>query len=323
MTAAFREYKKLNDQETRCIEDKDSDAMLAAKLVQLATINEARAKHRAPPLKLDILASRVANRASREACEQNYQGHWNTLGEKPYHRYAFAGGQDHVLENAFAMWTSGTYPESIETILTLMKQGQHSFMGESAPLDGHKRNCIDPHHNYVGIGCHLSGGQFRYYEEYLDRYLVFDTAPTRVAVDELFVLQFKPQDSRYCAHMLLVDYEPNPMPMSPEEISRRDRYPDFGTEKVLSLASWDMRPRKPDGFYRVPLCLQKEGVYYVQIYLSDEGCNKRYVSTVGKIQASGLVIRAEKENEKEKNRHVEHEAWPGEPAPDPRRIPRF
>jgi hypothetical protein len=293
MTAAFREYKVLNERETRCMEDRDSDLLLAAKLVQLARINEARAKNHASALQLDILASRIANRASREACEGRYQGHWNTRGEKPYHRYAFAGGQDHVAENAFAKWTSGTFPEGIETILALMKEGLGSFMNEKAPRDGHKQNCIDPRHNFVGIGCHLSGGQFRYYEEYLDRYLDFVSVPTEVAPEEPFFLEFKPRNARYCVHMLVVDHEPFPAPMSPEEISSRDRYSDFGTTPVLSLASWDLRPRKRDGVYRVPLLFEKEGVYYIKIYLGDGPCNKAYVTTEGKIQASGLVIRAE------------------------------
>ena len=47
-------------------------------------------------LGLDILASRVANMQSREAAANRFSGHWNMRGEKPYHRYAFAGGVDHV-----------------------------------------------------------------------------------------------------------------------------------------------------------------------------------------------------------------------------------
>ena len=56
-------------------------------------------------VKLDILASRVANKMCREAAENNFIGHWNLAGEKPYHRYAFAGGYDHVSENAFGEWS--------------------------------------------------------------------------------------------------------------------------------------------------------------------------------------------------------------------------
>ncbi len=62
----------------------------------------------------------------------------------------------------------------------LMKGGHKSFMSERAPADGHKKNIISKTHNFVGIGYYLNGGQFRYYEEFIDRYLEFEKIPAQI-----------------------------------------------------------------------------------------------------------------------------------------------
>ena len=147
--------------------------------MQLDIINISRKKYKADPVKLDILASRVANKMCREAGENDFIGHWNIAGEKPYQRYAFAGGYDHVSENAFGEWSSDNYNKSSSIISSMMKSGHEKFMSERAPNDGHKQTIIDKPHNYVGIGYFLAGKQFRYYEEFIDRYLEFENIPSK------------------------------------------------------------------------------------------------------------------------------------------------
>jgi uncharacterized protein YkwD len=100
----LEKYKKLNEREQRLIEFKDNDDALNLKIDQLAIINNSRKKHNAAPVELDILASRVANKMCKEAADNAYLGHWNMAGEEPYLRYAFAGGHDHVSENAYGEW---------------------------------------------------------------------------------------------------------------------------------------------------------------------------------------------------------------------------
>ena len=111
--ADLENYIKLNNNELRLPEYKDDEEALKLKLQQLEIINNSRKKNNAGAVKLDILASRVANKMCREAAENNYLGHWNLAGEKPYHRYAFAGGYDHVSENAFGQWSSDNYDSII------------------------------------------------------------------------------------------------------------------------------------------------------------------------------------------------------------------
>ena len=97
----FTHYKKLNEAEQRLIEYKDSDLDLQIKLAHLKRINASRKRFRAQEVKLDILASRVANKMAKEAAINKYLSHWNMAGEKPYHRWYNAGGLDHVVENAY------------------------------------------------------------------------------------------------------------------------------------------------------------------------------------------------------------------------------
>ena len=112
-----------------------------------------------------------------EAAENEFRGHYNLKGEKPYHRYAFAGGTNHITENAAAAWTSGSFTVTDNTILEQMQSAHAKFMNERAPNDGHKQNCIDKGHNYVGIGYYMSDKQFRYYEEFINQYIDFGAVP--------------------------------------------------------------------------------------------------------------------------------------------------
>ena len=128
-------YIKLNNNELRLNEFKDNEEALRMKLTQLVIINRSRRKNGAGEVKLDILASRVANKICKEAAENKYISHWNIEGEKPYHRYAFAGGYDHVSENAFGEWTTVRYINSSATISEMMNKGHNSFMSERSPGD--------------------------------------------------------------------------------------------------------------------------------------------------------------------------------------------
>jgi uncharacterized protein YkwD len=290
----FDHYKKLNDREKRLPRYKDSDEMLAAKLVQLRHINRSRRAFRVQTLKLDILASRVANKISREAAENRFSGHWNTRGEKPYHRYALAGGCDHVVENSAAFSIHGTdFSNTIRNHIKYMKKAHDAFMAERPPRDGHKRACIDRHHNHVGIGSYISGGEFRYYEEYIDRYLEFTMRKIEVEKNNRFVFSAKPLSPDRHIYAVLVWYEPFPEPMAPEDINKRLEYKDAGDVLVSKFWPWMLKNRKKrDGSTRLSLKFSDPGYYYIHIYLSDKKDTRtHFASTEGKLQASGLVVK--------------------------------
>ena len=288
----FDNYRKLNESETRLIEFKDNEEVLKIKLEQLSIINTSRAKFKAGAVGLDILASRVANKMSREAAENGYLGHWNLAGEKPYLRYAFAGGYDHVSENAFGEWSSVNYAASSPIISAMMKKAHGSFMSERAPYDGHKKNAIEKSHNYVGIGFCLSGKQFRYYEEFIDRYLEFERIPGQVRIDEPFNITVKTDGNNFL-YYLVIYREDYPRPLSPEEIKKKGSYEDFTNEEYRNILAWDLSRYRNGTVYKIPMSFSREGLYYIQIFTDKKELTRpSSLNTEGKTPESGIVIKA-------------------------------
>jgi uncharacterized protein YkwD len=284
-------YLKQNDSELRLQEFKDSPDALKLKLAQLEVINISRRKYNASPVKLDILASRVANKMCREAAENKFTGHWNMAGEKPYHRYGFAGGYDHVSENAFGEWSSADYQVSDEKISSLMKSGHASFMSERSPNDGHKKNIIEKSHNFVGIGYCLQEKQFRYYEEFIDRYFTFENIPGEVKSGETFNITLK-TDGKYFLYFLIVYYEKFPSPLTPSQISRKGSYNDFTDKEYKTLFPWDLDRYRNGTLYQIPLTFTAEGIYYIQAYTDKKNITKQTsLNTKGKTPYCGIVIK--------------------------------
>jgi uncharacterized protein YkwD len=290
----FDRYKEINNRELRLTEYKDNDEFLKLKLKQLDIINRSRKKFRANPVKLDILASRVANKMCREAAENNYVSHWNLAGEKPYNRYAVAGGHDHVTENASGEWTTGKYETSSVEILKKMESAQNSFMSERAPNDGHKKNVIDKTHNYVGIGFFATEDQFRYYEEFIDRYFEFENIPSVLKVNESGRLTIKADGSTFL-YYLIAYREKFPVPLKLEQLKKTGSYQDYSNEEYMKLTAWELAAFRDGNLYTIPVKFAREGLYYIHIYLNKKEIKKpTSLTTIGKIQGSGIVIKVEK-----------------------------
>jgi uncharacterized protein YkwD len=287
-------YKELNNKELRLSEFKDNDESLLLKIKQLEIINKSRTKFRGNPVKLDILASRVANKMCKEAAENKYVSHWNLAGEKPYHRFAFAGGMDHVSENASGQWTTGKYDISSSAISKMMASAHASFMAEKSPNDGHKRNVIEKTHNYVGIGFFATENQFRYYEEFIDRYLDFENIPAVMRVNESGTISVKTDGSNFL-YFLIGYREKFPVPMKPEQLAKTGSYQDYTNEEYLNLKAWELATYRDGNIYTIPLKFAKEGLYYLHIYLDKKEIKKpSSLTTKGKIQGSGIVIKVVK-----------------------------
>jgi uncharacterized protein YkwD len=287
----FDYYKQINEKELRLSEYKDNDETLKIKLIQLDIINKSRKKFRVAPVKLDILASRVANKMCREAADNKFVSHWNLAGEKPYHRYAFAGGYDHVSENAYGEWTSGSYEISNSLINRMMEEGHGSFMAERAPNDGHKKNIIDKVHNFVGIGYFMVNDQFRYYEEFIDRYLEFETIPSDLKINEQSAITVKPIGAGYL-YFLIAYREKFPQPQKVSQLSRTGSYDDYSNEEYLKIPAWELARYRDGNSYRIPMKFTKEGLYYIQIFIDKkENTGATVLNTKGKTVGSGIVIR--------------------------------
>ena len=285
----FENYKKMNDNEQRLIEFKDTDESLKLKITQLDVINKSRRKNKALPVKLDILASRVANRMSKEAADNEYIGHWNMAGEEPYLRYAFAGGYDHVSENAYGEWSSDNF--SVSLISSLMKSGHEKFMSERAPYDGHKQNIIDKSHNYAGIVFYLTKKQFRYYEEFIDRYFEFENIPSEVKAGDPCAITIKTDGQSFLYYVVI--YRENwPHLLSPAQINKKGSYPDFTNQKYKEIFAWELSRYRNGTTYKIPLGFTEEGLYYIQIFSDKKELTKpASLNTKGKTPESGIVIK--------------------------------
>jgi len=212
-------------------------------------------------------------------------------GEKPYHRYAFAGGYDHVAENVFGEWTTGSYDRSSSSISEKMKAGHASFMSERAPADGHKKNIINKTHNFVGIGFYITDDQFRYNEEFIDRYLEFEDIPTRTGAGERTSITFSCTGGNY-PYYIIIYREGLPAPKKPSELNRTGSYSDYSNEEFLQLTAWDIARYKKGNKYTVPLTFKKEGLYYIHIYTDKrEITAPTGLNTKGKSPYSGIVIK--------------------------------
>jgi uncharacterized protein YkwD len=286
----WSQLQALDAAETRLPEYRDSPEVLQLKLKMLAVINASRQQYHAPPVQLDILASRVANKQSLEAAKNDFHGHWNLAGEKPYVRYGAAGGVDHVSENASAIWSSVALDPG--KLLDYMVESHQSFMSEQAPNDGHKRNDINAVHTHVGIGVALVGGQFRYYEEFLDRYFDKIECPTQVTAGQTFTVHAVPAKGLFC-YLLVAYFEPFPQPMTATEINAHYSYGDYTNETALTVWPPSLNTA-PDGSISLELSFKKPGLYYVQIYLDKTPPAKTgRFDADGKVQASGLVVRVQ------------------------------
>jgi hypothetical protein len=232
---------------------------------------------------------------SREAAENEYIGHWNLAGEKPYLRYAFAGGYDHVSENAYGEWSSDNYTVSSSVVTSMMNSGHDKFMAERAPSDGHKKNIINKSHNYTGIGFYLTGKQFRYYEEFIDRYLEFENIPSELKVDENFNMTIKTNGKSFLYNIII--YRENwPQPLAPEQISKKGSYRDYTDEVYKDIVAWDLSRYRNGNAYNIPLSFSKEGLYYIQVFSDKKEIIKpASLNTKGKTPESGIVIKVNRQ----------------------------
>ena len=109
-----------------------------------------------------------------------------------------------------------------------MQDAHQSMFNERTPNDGHRKQTLDPNHNFVGLGLYLDEHQFRYYEEYIDCYLKFLEYPKgALSPSQDFTVSFKPLDKSLYPYSVIIFYEPFSQPMSARKINSLGSYPDY------------------------------------------------------------------------------------------------
>jgi hypothetical protein len=176
----------------------------------LNLVNLTRLKAGVNDLKLDELACEVATRHAVDMATGGFVSHWGSNGQKPFHRYALAGGTDAVQENA----SSAENIQSLTTtsVLNDLYDMHNSMMAEVPPNDGHRKTILDPYHTHVGFGIALRGRSLRLVELFLARYIRFERFVNSAKPKDSVVIEGRLLNPNHFLNQVDVYYEPLPTP---------------------------------------------------------------------------------------------------------------
>lgn len=178
----------------------------------LELVNSERSASGLTPLRLDDLASQVANLHAADMAKAEFLSHWGSDGHKPYQRYSFAGGIDAMQENVSAADNiASVTPMRVFADLRDMHAEMHA---ETPPNDGHRQAILAPQHTHVGFGVALKGVSLRLTEIYLSRYLEIKSVPHQAKPKTTVVLNGRFLNAEHFLHQVDVFYEP--LPVAPE-----------------------------------------------------------------------------------------------------------
>jgi uncharacterized protein YkwD len=248
------------------------DPYYAARLEVVRQINRDRTAAGLEPVEFDPLSSQVCDLHCQEMAGHRYLSHWNLQGLLPYHRYHFAGGRDHLQENLSRMTILSSNPAPISTepseLLPHMLNAHQRFVEETPPLDGHRKNVLDPGHTHVGIGLAVVGGEFTLGEEFVHRYVTLSPLPEPLPRGSIRVEgqtlrgEFGPY---YCA----LFYEGWPQQRTVEELNRTYAYEDMSGDICGRVPPWQMSFDRSSGRFRfsVPVEPRGPGLYHLVMWV--------------------------------------------------------
>jgi hypothetical protein len=243
------------------------------RLAVVEQINRDRAANGARPVEFDRLASQVGDVHCQEMAARKYLSHWNLQGLLPYHRYHLAGGRDHVQENASRVTVFSVDPNPIPTdpagVLPPLLDAHNRMVAEKPPLDGHRKNILEPVHTHVGIGLAVVGGDLTMTQLFVNRYVRLDDEfplelPRRsIEVrGEIINKDFGPY---YC----VLFYEGAPRPRTVEELNRTYAYTDPAGEPCAKVSPWEMSFDRNRGRFRftIPVADCGPGLYRMMLWV--------------------------------------------------------
>lgn len=180
--------------------------MLSQNLLQL--INEEREVEKAPLLKLDDFATRVAMAHARDMAIENFASHWGSDGLKPYHRYSFAGGYHATQENVSA--ADNTWSMRLADLKQDTSYLHVRLYQETPPNDGHRRAILAPQHTHVGLGISVEKLRLRMVELFVSKYVELKPITRTAKPKTKLTLSGRLLKSDYSLNTIEVFYEPLP-----------------------------------------------------------------------------------------------------------------
>jgi len=262
----------------------------------LDQVNRERAQAGVNALKLDGLASDVAQSHATEMAQNNYLNHWGLDGRKPYHRYAFAGGTDATAENDAAADYSA--PFASDDFLDAPLRMHKSMHAEVPPNDGHRQAMLAAQNTHVGFGLATEGLHVRLCELYVSRYVSIDPYPSVKPPQGRFLFSGRVLDPKYLIEGIDVFYEPPPSPPNKSWLQKPRPYglPENPTSLYVKLppnkyyddgTSGTIEIPRP-GSFRVPIELSRKapGIYTLVVWISRFENSKLFPAT-------NVCVRAE------------------------------
>jgi uncharacterized protein YkwD len=204
----------------------------------LQQVNAERSAANLSQLKLDDLASSVANEHARDMATREFLSHWGSDGRKPFHRYGLAGGTAAVQENCSA--ASDINSVSPARVLNDLRDMHQSMLDEVPPKDGHRKTILDPFHTHVGFGIALNDRSLRLDELYLARYVQIDPVTTEAKPGTTVRVSGRLLNPSYFINEIDVYYDPLPTPPDINWL-RTPRSVSFSDDALR------LRPRAPSG----------------------------------------------------------------------------
>jgi uncharacterized protein YkwD len=232
----------------------------------LDLINQDRQNLGLSPVAWDELAARVGRNHAQEMVNVGYFSHWDLHGLGPDLRYAIAGGQEVVMENAYAYYqrySNGT-PVPVDNWKKLVEDAEKSLM--QSP--GHRANILFPGHTHVGVGIAYNPetGELRIAQEFLNRYLQIDQSfSVTDHIDNPIKLSGRLIAG--ASHPILnLAYEPVPVNLSVKDLEKTSTF--TSSAQFLDAFPISEGPENTfSGQVKLPLPIQP-GYYHIRIFVT-------------------------------------------------------
>lgn len=253
-----------------------------ARKYMLELINKDRKAQGLEPVALDETANKAAQGHAEEMAQNVYLSHMNLAGEKPDIRYTKAGGADSVGENTYLWWWSrvaniaDTLPlqEPEQTFAkTDLEAVEATYMGEVPPMDGHRRQILNPYHTHVGIGLgRATDGKsiaLANTQEFVDRYLEVEAIAQTAAAGEKIKIAGKASTDKPL-YAIAIGVEPAPTPKTKAEVKLVNSYSRPNAADWLFVGR-DLKLDK-DGKFEKTITIPQNapGTYYIMLWVRDD-----------------------------------------------------
>jgi hypothetical protein len=249
-------------------------------------INELRAEHNLPGVRLEPLACELALQHARDMAEQDYFSHWNEAGDKPTRRYNELGGMHGLGENIFfSEYQAGDWRAFIDEAMQTLRDSP-----------GHLKTMLEPGYTDVGIGMAVRGARFYLSQEFICRVGGEYRCPLDAAVGNVIKFSGRIDPQRFALNYVVLRHEGLPEPRERKWLNGTSEYREGDTMFAVYTADLNRQYRDVETFYNLKLDGQgrfscellldykgKPGTYYVMLILHDLRSGRE-------VQAAGIAV---------------------------------